>query len=76
LLDTPTAESREAKVIVVDLLGSETIINLEIAGHVVKVRPGPTFRPHVGNVLNVRIDHSRSHLFNTDSTDRYVTPEG
>jgi ABC-type sugar transport system ATPase subunit len=76
LLDTPTAESREAKVVVVELLGSENIINIEIAGHVVKVRTGPTFRPHVGNVLSVRIDQSRSHLFNTETTDRYVTPEG
>jgi multiple sugar transport system ATP-binding protein len=76
LLDTPTVESLEAKVVVVELLGSENIINIEIAGHVVKVRTGPTFRPHVGDVLNVRIDQSRSHLFNTETTDRYVTPEG
>ena len=76
LLDAPTSESLEAKVVVVELLGSENIINIEIAGHVVKVRTGPTFRPHVGDVLNVRIDQSRSHLFNTESTDRYVTPEG
>jgi multiple sugar transport system ATP-binding protein len=76
LLDVPTSESLEAKVVVVELLGSENIINIEIARHVVKVRTGPTFRPHVGDFLNVRIDQSRSHLFNTESTDRYVTPEG
>jgi len=63
LLDAPTAESLEAKVVVVELLGSENIINVEIAGHVVKARTGPTFRPYVGDVLNVRIDQSRSHLF-------------
>ena len=51
LLDAPTLESLEAKVVVVELLGSENIINIEIAGHVVKVRTGPTFRPYVGDVL-------------------------
>ncbi len=76
LLEAPTSESLQAKVVVVELLGSENIINIEIAGHVVKVRTGPTFRPYVGDVLNVRIDQSRSHLFNTETTDRYVTPEG
>ena len=76
MLQAPTSESLEAKVVVVEMLGSENIINIEIAGHVVKVRTGPTFRPHVGDVLNVLIDQSRSHLFNTESTDRYVTLEG
>jgi multiple sugar transport system ATP-binding protein len=76
LLDEPTSESLVARVVVVELLGSENIINIEIAGHIVKARTGPTFRPHVGDVLNVRIDQSRSHLFNTETTDRYVTPEG
>jgi len=76
LLETPTSESLEAKVVVVELLGSGNIINVEIAGHIVKARTEPTFRPRVGDVLNIRIDQSRSHLFNTETTDRYVTPEG
>jgi multiple sugar transport system ATP-binding protein len=70
------AETIEARVVVVELLGSENIINVEIAGHIVKARTGPTYRPHIDDVLHVRIDQSRSHLFNAETTDRYITPEG
>jgi hypothetical protein len=58
VLNVLTPESLEAKVVVGELVGSENIIYIEIAGHVFKVSTGPTFRPHVGDVLNVRVDQS------------------
>ncbi|WP_309713454.1 ABC transporter ATP-binding protein [Armatimonas sp.] len=48
---------------VVELLGSENIINVALAGHIVKVRTTPTFRPALGQILHARINQSRSHLF-------------
>jgi hypothetical protein len=76
LLDTTNTESLQAKVVVAELLESENIINVEIAGHVEIASNWLTFRPHVGDVLNVRIYQSRSHIFNTKTTDRCMTPEG
>ena len=76
VVSDPTDTSLSANVVVVELLGSENIINVEIAGHVVKVRTGPTFRPLVGDVLNVEIDQKRSHLFDTETTLRFMTSEG
>jgi multiple sugar transport system ATP-binding protein len=49
---------------VVELLGSENIINVGLAGHIVKVRTTPTFRPTLGQTLHARINQSRAHLFN------------
>ena len=61
----PSAEpgTIPVKVVVVELLGSENIINVELAGHMVKARTGPTFRPHVGEVLHAHVEQSRTHLF-------------
>ena len=61
----PTAEpgTIPVKVVVVELLGSENIINVELAGHMVKARTGPTFRPKVGETFHARIEQTRAHLF-------------
>lgn len=57
------------EVYVVEWLGSEKIINLRIAGHIVKVRTGPTFPATVGETVGVRFDLSRSHLFEEATGD-------
>jgi len=59
-----------APVYLVELLGSENIVNVQIGGHVVKARTGPTFRPAVGDQLHARIDPARAHLFDAKSTLR------
>ncbi len=51
------------EVYVVEWLGSEKIINLRVAGHIVKLRTGPTFPATVGETVGVRFDLSRAHLF-------------
>lgn len=48
---------------VVELLGAENIINVSLAGHLVKVRTAPTFRPALHQTLTALINQSRSHLF-------------
>ncbi len=76
LLDAATPESLQAKLVVIEMLGSENIINVEVAGHVIKAGMGPRFRSHVDHVSNVRIDQCRSHLFNAETTDCYITSVG
>ncbi len=58
-----------ADVYLVELLGSENIINLRIAGHVIKARTGPTFRPTAGEKVSVRVDQARAHLFDAETTN-------
>ena len=48
---------------VVELLGSENIINVALAGHIMKVRTTPTFRPTLGQTLHARVNQQRAHLF-------------
>lgn len=63
-VEAGTPGSLPVTVEVVELLGSENIINVSLAGHIVKVRTVPTFRPALGQTLHARINQSRSHLFN------------
>jgi multiple sugar transport system ATP-binding protein len=57
-----------AEVYVVEWLGSEKIVNLRLAGHIVKARTPPTFPVTVGETVGVRFDLGRSHLFDAATT--------
>jgi multiple sugar transport system ATP-binding protein len=59
-----------APVYVVENLGSEKIINIQIAGHIVKARTTPTFQCAAGDTLWVTIDQTRSHLFDAKTEER------
>ncbi|MDX1933161.1 MAG: ABC transporter ATP-binding protein [Capsulimonadales bacterium] len=76
LVSTGSVGAPEAEVYVVELLGSENIINLRIAGHIVKARTPPTFRPQVGETPGLRLDQTRSHLFDAASTIAITKKEG
>jgi multiple sugar transport system ATP-binding protein len=56
------------EVYVVEPLGAETIVDVRIAGHLFKVRTPPTFTAKIGDKLSMRIDQSRSHLFDAETT--------
>lgn len=56
-----------ALVYLVERLGAENIVNVQIAGHVVKIRTAPTFAARTGDVLHARIDQTRAHLFEAAS---------
>ncbi len=58
-----------AEVYVVEPLGSENIIDLRLAGHVLKARAAPTFTAAIGDPMWARIDQSRMHLFDTATTE-------
>jgi multiple sugar transport system ATP-binding protein len=64
-----------AEVYVVEPLGPEKIINLKLAGHIVKARTLPTFQTRPGDVLGIRFDQSRAHLFDTATTEALTQPE-
>lgn len=57
-----------AEVYVVEPLGSENIVNLRLAGHLLKARTAPTFTARPGEVLFARIDQTRAHLFDSATT--------
>jgi multiple sugar transport system ATP-binding protein len=58
-----------AEVYVVEPLGSENIIDLRLAGHVLKARTAPTFTAAIGDPMWARIDQSRMHLFDAATTE-------
>ncbi len=58
-----------AKVVVVELLGAENIINVELGSHTVKIRTAPTFQPGVGETLQIRLNQERTHLFDAKTEE-------
>ncbi len=70
---TPGTLTGEA--IVVEPLGPEKIVNIRVAGHVLKARTMPTFPARVGEVFGVRFDQSRSHMFNVETTEALTKME-
>lgn len=64
-----TSEFTPVEVYVVEPLGAENIIDVRLAGQMFKVRTPPTFTARVGETLLMRIDQSRSHLFDKATTE-------
>jgi multiple sugar transport system ATP-binding protein len=62
------AEFYPVEVYVVEPLGAENIVDVRLAGHVLKVRTLPTFTAQIGDSLFMRIDQSRAHLFDAETT--------
>jgi multiple sugar transport system ATP-binding protein len=58
-----------AQVVVVELLGAENIINVELGGQTIKARTAPTFRPNVGETLYIKFNQSRTHLFDAKTEE-------
>jgi multiple sugar transport system ATP-binding protein len=69
----PKPEFLPVETYVVEPLGSEKIVNVRLAGHVVKARTSPTFRATPGETLFARIDQSRSHLFMSTISGEAIT---
>jgi multiple sugar transport system ATP-binding protein len=63
-----TGERLPVEVYIVEPLGSEKIVNVRLAGHVLKARTAPTFAARTGETLYARIDPTRAHLFDAQST--------
>jgi multiple sugar transport system ATP-binding protein len=63
------------EVYVVEPLGAENIIDLLLAGNAFKARTPPTFMARIGDTLQMRIDHSRAHLFDAETTLSYTQEE-
>ncbi len=64
----PQPEFDPVEVYVVEPLGSENIVDVRLAGNVLKARTLPTFTARIGETLYMRIDQSRAHLFDAQTT--------
>jgi multiple sugar transport system ATP-binding protein len=64
-----TSEFLPSEVYVVEPLGFENIIDVRLAGHVVKVRTAPTFTARIGETLYMRIDQERARVFDAETTE-------
>lgn len=69
LVEPGASGALNAEVYVVEWLGSEKIVNLRLAGHIVKARTPPTFPVKTGETVGVRFDQARSHLFDAATTE-------
>jgi multiple sugar transport system ATP-binding protein len=69
LVHEPQPEFFPVEVYVVEPLGSEKIINVRIAGHLLKARTPPTFTAKTGETLYARIDQARAHIFDAETTE-------
>jgi multiple sugar transport system ATP-binding protein len=65
----PKPDFVPVEVYVVEPLGSEKIVNVRLAGHVLKARTPPTFAARTGETLWARVDQSRAHLFDAATTE-------
>ncbi|MEP0766562.1 MAG: ABC transporter ATP-binding protein [Fimbriimonadia bacterium] len=59
----PAKEFLQGEVYVVEPLGSENIIDVRLAGHLLKARTPPTFLVKTGQPIYVRVDLERAHIF-------------
>ncbi|MBC8101369.1 MAG: ABC transporter ATP-binding protein [Cytophagales bacterium] len=66
----PKPEFLAVEVYVVEPLGSENILSILLGGHLLKARTAPTFPARVGETLFARVDQTRAHLFDTQTTQR------
>jgi multiple sugar transport system ATP-binding protein len=53
----------QAKVYVVEPLGSENIIDLKIGENLLKAKTLPTFHPNIGQPIKLCFDKDRMHVF-------------
>jgi multiple sugar transport system ATP-binding protein len=65
----PQHDAVPVEVYVVEPLGSENIVNVRLAGRILKARTAPTFAVRAGDVLFARIDQDRAHLFLAGTTE-------
>jgi len=66
----------ETRIMLVSPLGSETYVNVDIAGHDVIVRVGKEFHPRPGDSVRLRIDSRRLQLFDKETSLSLRQPMG
>jgi ABC-type sugar transport system ATPase subunit len=57
------AEGQPATVFVSEPLGNEVIVNVQVGDELVKLRAAPTVRPGRGDMVHVKADLTRLHVF-------------
>ncbi|GMV37780.1 MAG: sn-glycerol-3-phosphate import ATP-binding protein UgpC [Fimbriimonadales bacterium] len=67
----PAAEFLEGEVYVVEPLGSENIVDVRLAGHLLKARTPPTFSVKPGQPVYARVDLERAHIFDPTTQEAF-----
>lgn len=57
----------QAKVEVVEPLGSETLLHLKVGGQALVVKAGPDYKPRVGETIEVSFEMDKAHVFNKET---------
>ena len=57
----------QAKVEVVEPLGSETLLHLRVGGQALVVKAGPDYKPSVGEMIGITFEMNKAHVFNTET---------
>ncbi len=65
IVDSPTEQTIQATVDVVEPVGSDNYIYAEIAGQEVTIRVPADVKPTVGDTISIQLDEDDIHLFDT-----------
>jgi len=57
----------QAKVEVVEPLGSETLLHLRVGGQALVVKAGPDYKPRIGEMIGISFEMDKAHIFNTET---------
>ncbi len=68
VLTEPVSEGVPVEIYVVEPLGAETIVNVKVGGHIVKVRARPEFRAPIGAKVWLRWNQAKVHVFDAETT--------
>lgn len=65
---TSGSDDYSVDVYIVEPLGAENIVDIRLKDNAFKVKCAPTFLPQIKDVLHMRIDQTRAHLFDAETT--------
>jgi multiple sugar transport system ATP-binding protein len=70
--DAPVEKSFEATVDVVEVIGSDNFLYLDLAGQECRVRTPVEIEPEIGDTVRVTFDEADLHLFDRDTEEAVV----
>jgi len=62
-----SAHNIQAKVEVVEPLGSETLLHLRVGGQGLVVKAGPDYKPSVGEMIGITFEMNKAHVFSKET---------
>lgn len=68
VLTEPVSGAVPAEIYIVEPLGAETIVNVKVGEHIIKVRARPEFRAPIGANIWLRWNQAKVHVFDAETT--------